>query len=125
MTKSYYCNVKIKHTPMVKSFITKEIQQEAGTLIDAFNEKVFKGSADIMYIPKFRDNFLYLNRKEYKLISPVARLKYSGDIKKWEFSIFKWSTETYDPDEYMFPGSEHVNGTIEGAMKAGLAAYPV
>ena len=24
-----------------------------------------------------------------------------------------------------FPGAEGVNGTIEGAMKAGLKAYPV
>jgi hypothetical protein len=24
----------------------------------------------------------------------------------------------------MFPGMNHVNGTVEGAMKAGLEAYP-
>jgi len=43
----------------------------------------------------------------------------------WEFAIFKWSSERYDPEEWMFPGSEWVDGTIEGAMKAGLQAYPV
>jgi hypothetical protein len=110
---------------MANAVITKELQQEVGYIIDAFNKKTFKGSTDVMYIPKFKGNFLYLGRKEYELFSPVARLEYTGDIKKWKFAIFKWSRETYDPDEWMFPGREHVNGTIEGAMKAGLAAYPV
>ena len=42
----------------------------------------------------------------------------------WEFAIFKYSDGNYDADEWMFPGSEHVDGTIEGAMRAGLEAYP-
>ncbi len=110
---------------MAKAIITKEIQQKASDLIDAFNKKFFKGSTDIMYVPKFKGKFLYLDRIEFGRLSPVVRLKYTGDIKKWEFAIFKWSTETFDPDEWFFPGSEHVDGTIEGAMKAGMAAYPV
>ncbi len=110
---------------MAKAVISKEVQQEVWELIDAFNKKSFKGSEHFMYMPKFKGNFLYLDRKEFDKISPVARLKYTGDMKKWDFAIFKWSRETYDPDEWFFPGSEHLNGTIEGAMKAGLAAYPV
>ena len=110
---------------MAKAVISQEIQQQVSELIDAFNQKIFKGSADFMYIPKFKGNFLYLNRKEFELISPVVRLKYSGDINKWDFAIFKWSSESYDPNERFFPGSEYINGTVEGAMKAGLAAYPV
>jgi hypothetical protein len=46
-------------------------------------------------------------------------------MNDWGFAIFKWSSERYDPDEWMFPGSELLDGTIEGAMKAGLQAYPV
>jgi hypothetical protein len=42
----------------------------------------------------------------------------------WEFAIFKYSDKCYDTDEWMFPGSGHVNGTVEGAMRAGLEAYP-
>jgi hypothetical protein len=42
----------------------------------------------------------------------------------WEFAIFKYSDGNYDADEWMFPASEHVDGTIEGAMRAGLEAYP-
>ena len=30
----------------------------------------------------------------------------------------------YDAEEWFFPGEEHIDGTIEGAMKAGLEAYP-
>ncbi|MEP7108143.1 MAG: hypothetical protein ABI760_09170 [Ferruginibacter sp.] len=110
---------------MTKSLLTKDVRQEATMLIDAFNKKTLKGSTDVFYIPKFKGNFLYLHRKEYANISPVARLTYTGDFKKWEFAIFKWSREQYDPEEWFFPGVEHVNGTIEGAMKAGLVAYPV
>lgn len=29
----------------------------------------------------------------------------------------------YDPYECFFPGEEHVDGTIEGALKAGMEAY--
>lgn len=110
---------------MPKEIISKEMQQQVSDLIDAFNQKTFKGSAHVMYIPKFKGNFLYLDRKEYNKIAPVARLKYTGNIKKWDFAIFKWSSETYDPNEWFFPGREHLDGTIEGAMKAGLAAYPL
>jgi len=46
-------------------------------------------------------------------------------MNNWEFAIFKWSSERYDPDEWIFPGLEYVDGTIEGAMMAGLYAYPV
>lgn len=74
-----------------------------GELIDAFNKKNFKGSADFIYVPRFKGNFLYLDRKGYNRIAPVARLKYTGNIKKWDFAIFKWSSETYDPDEWFFP----------------------
>ena len=46
-------------------------------------------------------------------------------MKKWGFAIFKWSSDKYDPDEWFFPGVEYVDGTIEGAIKATLEAYPV
>ena len=49
----------------------------------------------------------------------------TGKMDNREFAIFKWSSERYDPEEWFFPGSEYVDGTIEGAMKAGIEAYPV
>jgi hypothetical protein len=51
-------------------------------------------------------------------------LEYTGGIDNWDFAIFKYSDERYDPKEWFFPGAGHVDGTVEGAMKAGLEAYP-
>ena len=42
-----------------------------------------------------------------------------------DFAIFKHSTEKYDADEMFFSGVNLLDGTIEGAMKACLKAYPV
>jgi hypothetical protein len=44
---------------------------------------------------------------------------------EWEFAIFKWTREQYDPDEWFFSCSNLLDGTIKGAIKAGLEAYPV
>jgi len=43
----------------------------------------------------------------------------------WDFTIYKYSTEKYDPEEWFFPGEEFVDGTVTGAMKAGMAAYEI
>ena len=51
-------------------------------------------------------------------------MKYNLKIDDWDFAIYKYSRDKYDPEEWFFPGSEFVNGTIEGAMKAGMQAYP-
>ena len=111
---------------MTKTAIPKEIQEKAVKIIDNYNQKTFHDDVgDLLYFPVFKGKFLYLKRKEFGQISPVVRLTYTGDIKKWEFAIFKWSREQYDPDEWFFPGVQHVDGTIEGAMKAGMEAYPV
>jgi hypothetical protein len=45
-------------------------------------------------------------------------------MNDWAFAIFKYSDERYAPDEWMFPGDEELDGTITGAMRAGLRAYP-
>ena len=111
---------------MVKTSIPKETQYEIAEIIDKFNQKTFHASIEhLSYFPEFKGKYLYLKRKEFENVSPVARLTYTGDMKKWDFAIFKWSREQYDPDEWFFPGVEFIDGTIQGAMKAGLKAYPV
>jgi len=111
---------------MAKKIILKEIQQEVDGIIEEFNRIHFYGRANtVAYFAEIKGKFLYLKRHEFGKISPVARLTYTGDMKKWEFAIFKWTREQYDPDEWLFPGSNLFDGTIEGAMKAGLEAYPV
>ena len=111
---------------MAKTVIPKETKQEIAEIIDDFNKRNFHDYVeDLAYFAEFKGEFLYLIRKEFGKISPVARMTYTGDMKKWDFAIFKWSREEYDPEEWFFPGVEHVDGTIEGAMKAGLKAYPI
>jgi len=111
---------------MTKATIPKEIQQEIAKIIDKYNKETFHDYVDdLAYFAEYKGRFLYLKRKEFGKISPVVRLTYTGDIKKWDFAIFKWSREQYDPDDWFFPGAECIDGTIEGAMKAGLIAYPV
>lgn len=35
----------------------------------------------------------------------------------------KYRSERYAPSKRWFPGTEYVDGAIEGAMKAGMQAY--
>ncbi len=103
--------------------ISDDIKQKAEDIIEEFNQKTFSES-DCFYQARFKGKYLYLDRSDYGNLSPICRLTYTGSMNRWEFAIFKWSSEKYDPEEWFFPGSEHVNGSIEGAMKAGLEAYP-
>ena len=68
---------------------------------------------------------MYLDRHDHGQVVPICRLQYTGTIDRGTFAIYKYSDERYDPDEWLFPGSEHLDGTIEGAMRAGMAAYPL
>ena len=83
---------------MAKKVIPKETQQKIVKIIDDFNKRNFHDNMEVLaYFAEF----------------------------KGKFAIYKWSREQYDSDEWFFPGVEFVDGTIEGAMKAGLEAYPV
>ncbi|MCA9992408.1 MAG: hypothetical protein KDC32_28465 [Saprospiraceae bacterium] len=78
------------------------------------------------YLPRFRGAYLYLDRIGWNgRPSEICRLKWTGDINQWEFAIYRHSRNFYDPDEWFFPGAEEVDGSVEGAMRAGLKAYPV
>lgn len=111
---------------MKRSTIPQQVKEEIEKRIEKFNKKkLSRLSGKVFYLAEFKGKFLYLKRKEFGDMSPIARLTYTGDISDWDFAIFKWSREKYDPDEFFFPGAEDLDGTIEGAMKAGLKAYPV
>jgi hypothetical protein len=108
---------------MAKRPIPDEVKAQVNEIVARFNE----GSNDptCYYVARFRGPYLYLDRSDFGQIGPICRLKYTGDMDNWKFAIFKWSTERYDPDEWFFAGAEYVDGTVEGAMTAGLHAYPV
>lgn len=104
--------------------IPEEVRREVEETVGRFNRKESRRN-DCFYLVHFRGGHCYLDRADYGQVGPICRLAYTGKMDNWEFAIFTWSSEKYDPDEWMFPGSQFVDGTIEGAMKAGLEAYPV
>jgi hypothetical protein len=131
-----------------KRMIPDEIREQVGAKVDAFNRvniQPTEPSAMIRllsrlgmlpptndaapegsYVARFRGAFLYLDRIGFRgRPFEVCRLKWTGDIENWEFAIYRHSRNFYDAKEWFFPGAEEVDGTVEGAMRAGLKAYPL
>lgn len=108
---------------MPRQTIPEHVKQWADGAIQRFNETVV-GDPHYSYVARYRGRYLYLDRLDYGEQSPIARLTYTGNTEKWEFAIYKYSDEKYDAEEWLFPGSGYLDGTIEGAMRAGLEAYP-
>ncbi len=102
--------------------IPKEVREQVAAIVDCFNRDALANS-ERSYIPRFRGKYLYLDREDFGSVGPICRLEYTGDMKNWEFAIYRFSSERYDPEECFFPGAEFVDGTVEGAMKAGVMAY--
>jgi len=100
--------------------ITDEVKSKVIEVVNTYN-----GGQGIRYTPRFQvsKGFVFLDREDgAQKASKICRLKYNGKMDNWEFSIYKYSSSSYSPDEF-FPGIEFVDGTIEGAMKAGDEAY--
>ncbi|MEI7868346.1 MAG: hypothetical protein WCI11_10670 [Candidatus Methylumidiphilus sp.] len=106
-----------------KAPIPEDIREKVNQIVTDFNKRVVRNS-ECFYVHRYDRNYLYLDRRNYGSIGPIARLKYQTGMNDWEFAIYKYSREQYDPDEWLFPGSELIDGTIEGALQAGLKAYP-
>jgi hypothetical protein len=105
-----------------KPAIPREIKDEVERIVEDFNERALNAQGQY-YLTRFSGRFLYLDRSDYGRIGPICRLEYRGSMDNWKFSIYKFSTGSYDAEEWFFPGSGFVDGTVEGAMKAGLEAY--
>ena len=116
--------------------IPLEIQAEVQKLVDEFNRKNIKkvaprlsillgGKPNFGYTARFKGKFLYLDRVENGRPSQICRLTWTGAMDKWDFAIYKYSDERYDAEEWFFTGSGKVDGTVIGAMEAGMAAYPI
>ena len=103
--------------------IPREVKEQVEEIVKNFNGEVIR-DPNRYYTVRYRGNYLYLDRYNYGWTGSICRLKYTGSMDGWEFAIFKYSDERYDPNEWFFPGAGYVDGTIEGAMKAGLEAYP-
>jgi hypothetical protein len=103
--------------------IPEDVREEIRQRVERFNQEALP-DGEVAYVPRFRGSYLYLDRREPMGVSHVCRLEYAGDVDQCAFAIYKYSSEKYAPDEWMFPGSEELDGTVEGAMRAGLIAYP-
>ena len=107
---------------MKKQVIPDEVREAALRAIDRFNHTTLRGTG-CSFVARFQGKYLYLDRDEFGQALPICRLQYRGAGKPWGFAIYKYSSERYDPEETWFPGFELVDGTVEGAMKAGMRAY--
>ena len=109
---------------MPRKSIPEDVRREVSEIVDRFNQEVL-GEDHRMYIPRCKGSYLYLDRNDGAgRPSPICRLRYTGDVRNWEFAIYKYSSGQYNPNEWFFPGEECVDGTVEGALKAGMKAYP-
>lgn len=103
--------------------IPKEVKTQIEEIVVSFNLKTFK-RIDLGYKARFGRGCVYLDKFGFGRTRPICRLNYTGNMDAWKFAIYKYSDEGYDPTEWFFTGVEEVDGTIEGAMKAGMKAYP-
>ena len=119
-----------------KRFIPPEIQEEVQKLIDEFNCVHLKESTFLLntffpskvkrgYSARFKGKYLYLDRTDRHEPLPICRLTWNGKMDNWGFAVFKYSGAKYDPEEWFFPGEEYVDGTVTGAMRAGMEAYEI
>lgn len=113
--------------------LTTEQMEQLGQRVDAFNK-----ANKTNYAVGFRGKFCYISRVDKKtafwgifgggsaIETNIGRLALTSenDIDKMEFAVFKYSSETYDANEFFFPGREKLDGTIEGALRAGFEIYP-
>jgi len=106
-----------------KKAIPDEVRAEVERIVDQFNRQYLE-PPDLAYSVRFRGKYVYLDRSDWRKPSPICRLTYNGGMDNWDFAIYKYSKEHYDPDDWFFPGMEEVDGTIEGALRAGMEAYP-
>jgi hypothetical protein len=104
--------------------IPDAVKTQVAERITAFNRAVIQNPHSY-YQPRYQGAFLYLDRCDYGQVARICRLAYTSSLDRWEFAIYKYSDARYDPDEWLFPGAEELDGSIEGAMRAGLAAYPL
>jgi hypothetical protein len=106
--------------------VPEDVQEAVMQRVQVFN-KAHKSGFQVA----FKGKFCYLSKihKTYwglgkAVETKLGRLTWTDDIDSWEFAVFRYSRELYDPNEFMFPGREDLDGTIEGAMQAGFKLYP-
>ncbi len=104
-------------------FIPIEIQGDLQNRADIFRED-FVPKVSWRFIADARGKFIYIRRyMSDGSRQNLGRLRYSGDVNQMTFAIYKYKTEKYELKADFF-GASHLDGTLEGALRAILEAYP-
>ena len=100
-----------------------DIQGELSERARKFSEQL---KLKYRYFPDARGKFIYLARMKPGDVfyQRLGRLTYDGDKENMKFVIFNFSSKKYDIEALLFPGFQHLDGTIEGALQALTEAYP-
>jgi hypothetical protein len=102
--------------------IPPEVKREVEEQVEIFNIKELY-PMNRAYFVRFRGRFAYFYKDDGNGLRPVCRIKHNGKMTNWEFAIFKWSSERYDSEDTWYPGFVFVDGTVQGALMAGLKAF--
>jgi hypothetical protein len=103
--------------------IPEHVRQQLNQTIDDFNRGELAGSGS-HYVARYRASYLFLDRSDHGRVRPIIRLQYTGKLDAWEFALYRPSLEDYETDVSFFPGERQVDGTLQGALQAGLEAHP-
>lgn len=103
--------------------IPTEIKEEVERIINTFNQNELHSIA-ASYSCSFKGRHVFIDRIDQRKRGHICRLEYGGNMNNWSFAIYKYSSNSYDENEFMFLGIEFCDGTILGALKAGMRAYP-
>jgi len=104
--------------------ISEQIREKVEKIVSEFNETTLKKEG-CKFQTQYNGNYVYLLLDEgFENLTPMFRLKFAGNMNNWEFAIFRWSSEKYSTDYFFMPGSEFIDGTVQGAMQAAIKAYP-
>ena len=106
---------EIKSVPL---FLKLAIEGE----VSAFNIQLLMHK-EVCFYTRFRGRYLYLFFETPKGFEPFCRLGFTGDPNGWKFAVFQSRSKRYEPPSPDFPGAQLFDGTVEGALRAGVAAY--
>ena len=100
------------------------VQSEIMDRVQKFNRK-YLSEEKSQYYSDARGKFIYFRRTiNNGYFEGVFRLTYVEGLKNMPFALYRRDTGKYDANAHGFFGEEFVNGTIEGALTAGIMVYP-
>ena len=108
---------KLNKTPIPVQF-----REQALSAVKQFNETELADTGS-RYIARFKGKYLYLDRDDSGDIEHICRLDFAGPKRGWYFAIYNYSDGRYDEEDWFFPGNQLVDGTVDGALRAGMVAY--